>query len=86
MENNVPNPKPKNYLVWAILSTLFCCVPLGIVAIIHSTKVDSLYYSGNYAEAKKESDLAEDWTRYAAIFGWIIVSICFVIDLMLASN
>jgi hypothetical protein len=28
---------PNNYLVWSILVTLFCCLPLGIVAIIKST-------------------------------------------------
>ena len=24
-------PKPPSYLVWAILTTLFCCLPFGIV-------------------------------------------------------
>ena len=29
-----------NNLVWAILTTLFCCLPLGIVSIVHAAKVD----------------------------------------------
>jgi len=28
-----PGPYVPNHLVWAILSTLFCCLPLGIVLI-----------------------------------------------------
>ena len=35
------NPKPDNWLVWAILSTILCCLPLGIVSIIYATKVDN---------------------------------------------
>ena len=33
-------PCPPNYLVWAILSTLCCCQPLGIVAIIFAANVN----------------------------------------------
>ena len=36
-------PMPDNYLVWAILSTVLCCVPFGIVSIIQSSKVSSAY-------------------------------------------
>ena len=28
-----------NYLVWAILATIFCCIPFGIVAIVYSSQV-----------------------------------------------
>ena len=38
--------KPDNYLVWAILSTVFCCLPLGIVAIVKASKVDALWAQG----------------------------------------
>ena len=43
--------KPDNNMLWAILSTLFCCLPLGIVAIINAAKVDGLYRSGDYSGA-----------------------------------
>lgn len=32
MDNNIA-PMPQNYLVEAILATVFCCMPLGIVAL-----------------------------------------------------
>jgi hypothetical protein len=44
-------PKPDNYLVWAILSTLFCCLPLGVASIVFAAQVDGKYNSGDYAGA-----------------------------------
>ena len=41
-------PMPDNHLVGAILATLFCCVPFGIVAIVQAAQVNSAYNSGNY--------------------------------------
>ena len=39
--------KPDNYLIWAILTTILCCLPLGIVAIVYSSKVDTLWSAGD---------------------------------------
>ena len=63
------NQKPDNYLVWAILSTLLCCLPLGIVAIVKSTKVDSLWLSGNHAEAIEAAESAKLWAMITAGVG-----------------
>lgn len=58
--------KPDNYLVWAILSTVLCCVPFGVVAIIKSTKVDSLWSEGKHQEAIESAKSARTWTIVAA--------------------
>ncbi len=34
------SPKPGNCLVWAILVTLLCCLPLGIVSMMCGRRVD----------------------------------------------
>ena len=68
-------PKPDNNLLWAILSTVLCCLPLGIVSIIHATKVDSLYNTGHYEEAASEAKKAKQWAIYSvigAVICWII--------------
>ena len=67
MEAN--QPRPKNYLVESILITLFCCLPLGVVAIINASKVNSAYDAGNYAEAQKASEDAKKWMKYGLIGG-----------------
>lgn len=56
-------PCPSNNMVWAILTTIFCCQPLGIVAIILAAQVSSKYYESGYDTAKKYSD----WTAILCI-------------------
>ena len=63
--------KPDNYLVWAILSTLLCCLPFGIVAIVKSSKVDTLWYAGNHGEAIQASNDAKKWSIISAVVGLV---------------
>jgi hypothetical protein len=62
---------PKNYLVWSILVTLFCCVIPGIVAIVFSAQVNGLWAQGRYAEAQKASARARTWVIISAVLGLI---------------
>ncbi len=48
--------KCPNYLVFAILSTIICFLPLGICAIICSTKVKKHLKAGDIAKAMKMSE------------------------------
>ena len=68
---NLTPKKPDNYLVWSILSTVLCCVPLGIVAIVYSTKVDKLWESGNFDEAEASARKAKTWMLIAIACGVI---------------
>lgn len=51
-----------NYLVWAILATLFCCLPGGIVAIVYAAQVDGKLASGDYHGAVAASNNAKLWS------------------------
>lgn len=66
---------PDNYLVWAILSTLLCCMPLGIVSIVKSASVNTLWAQGKYDEARIASDQAFKFAKYSAISAFAIVVI-----------
>lgn len=63
---------PPNYLVWAILSTILCCVPAGIVSIVFATKVNSKWQAGDQAGALKASNNAKTWAIVAAVLGVIV--------------
>lgn len=61
--------EPDNYLVWAILCTVLCCLPLGIVSLVYSTKVSGLWSQGRYAEAQAAADNAKKWAIIGAVVG-----------------
>ena len=80
LSSSVPPPPPsqsmpKKYLVESILVTIFCCLPVGIAGIVFSSRVESLWNAGSYAEAQEASRKARMFTLITlgiglAIVGW----------------
>lgn len=74
MEEQKPM-RPSSNLALAICTTILCCLPLGIVAIIKSTKVDKYYDSGDYTSARQASEDAKKlsfWGIGISVAVWII--------------
>ena len=59
--SGVPAEKVPNYLVQAILCTLCCCLPLGIVAIVYAAQVNTKFSAGDYTGAQEASKKAKMW-------------------------
>ncbi len=70
---------PKNWLVESVLITLLCCLPLGIVGIIHATKVESLWNSGQRDAAIKASKEAAKWVKLGLILGIIGIALYIIL-------
>jgi interferon-induced transmembrane protein len=64
-----PGNQPSSHLAFAILTTLFCCLPLGIVSIVKASQVSGLWAQGNYAGAQAASHSARKWAMWSAILG-----------------
>ncbi|WP_340074797.1 CD225/dispanin family protein [Leptobacterium sp. I13] len=67
--------RPANYLVLAIISTVLCCMPAGVVSIVYASKVNSAYAEGDYDSAEKASRNAKTWAFVSigvALLFWII--------------
>lgn len=79
-------PKPDNYLVWSILTTLFCCLPFGIISIVYAAKVDGLYNSGDYGGARSASDSAKKWAIVAGVAGLVVVALYLLFFVVLAAS
>lgn len=60
---------PDNYLAWAVVVTILCCVPFGIVAIIKAASVNGLWNTGNYDKAYEASASAKKWIIITVIVG-----------------
>ncbi len=77
-----PPPNIPNHLAKAILSTICCCIPLGIVAIVFAAQVNGKLDVGDYAGAQKSSEQASFWGNLAiglGAAGKILVIILYVI-------
>ena len=64
--------QPKNYLVESILTTICCCLPLGIVGIVYASQVNSKYALGDYEGAVQASNEAKKWMTWGIVAGIII--------------
>lgn len=69
---------PPNYLVWAILTTVLCCLPFGVVSIIFSTQVNSKWAMGDVVGAQDASNKAKKFAIWAAI-AWAITTVLYLI-------
>lgn len=63
---------PPNHLVWAILSTLFCCLPLGVVSIVFSAQVNGKWSAGDVDGAQNASAKARTYALWGTIVGVIL--------------
>ena len=89
MSHLPPLPGPShefvpNHLVWAILTTLFCCLPLGIVSIIHAAQVDGKRAAGDIQGARDSSDKAKFWAILSACLMLVPVALYLLFIFMVA--
>lgn len=69
---NQQQTPPPNYLVFAILTTIFCCQILGIVSIVFAAQVNSRWNSGDIQGAMDASRNAKLWAWIAFGSGLLI--------------
>lgn len=81
-----PPYKPSSNLVWGILTTILCCLPFGIVSIVYASKVDSLWYAGNFDAAQDSAKKAGQWAMWAAIIGFLVIAAYFVFIFVVAKE
>ncbi len=85
-EDYIP-PRPKNWLTEAIIVTIICCWPIGIVAIIKASEVNSKYNAGDYDGAQNSARQAENFTKWSAGLAIVGLVLYFLlIGLMVAAD
>lgn len=68
-------PKIPNYLVQAILVTLLCCLPTGIVAIVYAAQVDTKLKLNDVQGAMQSSKNAKMWSWISFGLGAVVLLI-----------
>ena len=69
---------PPTNLVWAIITTVLCCIPSGIVAIFYALKVSNKYREGDIEGAKRASETGAWWCIVTIILGILSLPLGFV--------
>lgn len=77
---------PDNYLVWAILSTVLCCLPAGIVSIVKSSQVNSKWNAGDAAGAQEASRQARMWAIVSASASTVVILVYVLVLVVGASD
>jgi t-SNARE complex subunit (syntaxin) len=72
--------------VWAILTTLFCCLPAGIVSIVYAAQVNSKWTGGDYRGAFDSSRNARTWAIVSAVVGLIAIVLIVIVRASAANN
>lgn len=75
--------RPETNLVWAILATLCCCLPLGVVSIVYAAQVDGFYNTQQYDKALEYSQNARKWAIISAVVG-LVSSAVYTIFILIA--
>lgn len=65
-------PCPRRWALESLLVALFLCLPLGIVAMVYSSKVESRYAVGRYDEAAVASARARSLCIAGACVGAVV--------------
>lgn len=84
-QQELPQIPPPNYLAWAIITTILCCLPFGIVSIIYSAQVNTKWAAGDIAGAQLSSKNAKTWAWVSfavGICGMIIWTILVVVGVI----
>ena len=83
------SPSIPTYLPYAILVTLFCCLPFGIPAIIYAARTSSRLAAGDIDGARADSKAAKMWTWvsfWAALVGWTLYGVFVLLVAVLGEN
>ncbi len=75
---------PSNYLVWAILTTIFCCLPLGVVSIVYAAQVNSKWAMGDVNGAMESSKNARNFAIISAVI-WAVIGVIWIIVVVLGA-
>ncbi|MDO4574496.1 MAG: CD225/dispanin family protein [Planctomycetia bacterium] len=76
-------PSVPDYMIWAILETVLCCLPCGIMGLVYANKANTQAAMGNLAEALQAAKSAKTWL-IVGIVGWALVIFLYLAFIALA--
>lgn len=77
-----PEQLPASHMVWSILVTILCCLPLGIVAIIYSSKVSAANSVGDIEKARRMANRADWFIILSIVLGLLSLPVSLAFNIL----
>lgn len=77
-----PEAEAPTNLVWAVIATVMCCQITGVIAIAYGAMTSSANSAGNYAKARRYSDIAQIWVMVSIVLGLIYMPIALLMMML----
>ncbi len=77
-----PEAEAPTNLVWAVIATVMCCQITGVIAIVYGAMTSSANSAGNYAKARRYSDIAQIWVMVSIVLGLIYMPIALLMMML----
>lgn len=81
-----PGPPPPNFLVWAIVVTVLCCLPLGVVSIVYASQVNTKWAQGDADGARQSAARAKTFAIWGAAVGAVVIVLWLLYVLAVAGS
>lgn len=80
---------PNTWFIPSLLITILCCMPLGLVGLAYSLKVEPRYFAGQYLMAEDAANKAKIWSIVGLCLGllfWAFYFFCYSMIIAMMSN
>lgn len=77
--HSYPAPNIKSHMGWAIVATIWGCLPTGIVAIVYASKVNTMLAIRDYKGAAHASRMAKLWLFITLLVVILSVIVIFIL-------
>jgi hypothetical protein len=71
----LPSERIENNLVLAIVVTVLCCLPCGIVGIVYAAQVNPKAMTGDLAGARESAQRAKLWSYWGLGLGFALYAV-----------
>lgn len=75
---------PDTHLAKAIITTILCCLPFGIVAIVYASSVNGKFMTGDVAGAQEASRQADKWGNWS-IWAGVAFGVLYGVAMLIAA-
>jgi Interferon-induced transmembrane protein len=79
---SLPSERIENNLILAIVITVLCCLPFGIVGIVYAAQVNPKALTGDLSGARESARKAKLWSLWGLGLGLVVYGLYFLLAML----